>query len=94
MSEKYNTYQDMDIIMKNRRYFLNNISEKYKLNNDDFIDIDKINDTLSDIENDTLTKTKETLNDFVNEFYQWHEDQRYLTIKKEDWLEFITEYTR
>ena len=91
---KYNTYQDMDTIMKNRRYFLNSIADKYNLTDDDFVDIDRINDVLSDIENDTLSKTKETLTEFVKEFHIWHEKMRFLTIKREDWDEFITKYTR
>ena len=105
MGEKYNTYQDMDTIMKNRRYFLNSIAEKYKLDDDDFIDIDRINEVLSDIENDTLTKTKETLTDFVNEFYKGiveepmppYHDGFYdpdLNKEKRNWIDFISKYTR
>ena len=108
MSEKYNTYQDMDTIMKNRRYFLNSIADKYNLTDDDFIDIDKINKVLSDIENDTLSKTKGILTDFVDEFYNGIiEDPMppYLDglggfndtdlIKdRKNWRKFITKYTR
>lgn len=107
-SRRYNTYQDMDTIMNNRRYFLNSIADKYNLTDDDFIDIDRINDILKKIEDNTLLNTKETLTDFVNKFYKGIVEDPIppyldglggfkdidLIKERKNWRKFIIEYTK
>lgn len=88
-----NDYQRMDRIVRNRRYFLNSISEKYEITDEGFEDINKIESILREMKIDDLVKDREKyLNDFVDSFYKWHEDQRYLSVKREDWTEFIKEH--